>query len=128
MSTETSSEIDERAYRLGRALGRGGSSWVWEAEAVLDARAVVVKRLDARDASIGRMYRSELAALRALRHPSIVELIDYGEADGELYLVLERVDGVDLERALTGGPLAPAMALALVLDAASALAHAHEAR
>ncbi len=129
MSTETVARgTNERAYRLVRAIARGGSAWVWEAEAVADGRALVVKRLDARDPSIERLYRSELAALGALRHPNIVALVDHGEADGALHLVLERVDGVDLSRALGGGPLAPAMAFALLGDVASALAHAHAAQ
>ena len=129
--TEIHDETDEtepRAYRLVRPLGRGGSSWVWEAEAIGGSRAVVVKRLDARDHASGRMYRSELAALGALRHPHIVELIDYGVADGALHVVLERVDGIDLGRALADGPLAPAMSFALILDVALALAHAHAPR
>jgi serine/threonine-protein kinase len=125
MTSTIAERTTERAYRLVRPLARGGSAWVWEAEAVGDDRAVVVKRLDARDPAIERLYRSELAALRALRHPHVVEMIDHGEADGALHIVLERVEGIDLERALGEGPLAPAMALAIVADVATALAHAH---
>lgn len=107
---------------------------MWEAEPVGgEARRVVVKRLDAGGSAIARMYRAELSALRALasgpaRHPHIVELIDHGVADGALHVVLERVDGVDLGRALEGGPLASPMAFAITLDVALALAHAHAPR
>lgn len=125
MTASSADEIGERAYRLVRPLARGGSSQVWEAEAVRDDRRVVVKRLELRDPSIDRLYRSELAALGALSHPNIVALIDHGRCDGALHLVLERVDGVDLERGLADGPLAPAMALAILADVAAALAHAH---
>lgn len=71
MSADVVSSMDDtepRAYRLVRPLGRGGSSWVWEAEPVGDAaKRVVVKRLDAGDHAIARMYRAELSALRAAR-------------------------------------------------------------
>ncbi len=100
---------------------------MWEAQGEDGGRALVVKRLDAGDPSFERLYRSELAALGALRHPNIVALVDHGEADGALHLVLEHVDGVDLSRALDDGPLAPAMAFALLGDVACALAHAHAA-
>lgn len=128
-------QTQSRTYRLVRPLGRGGSSWVWEAEvigapgdAASKPRTVVVKRLDGRDLASERMYRSELAALGTLRHAHIVELLDHGVADGALHVVLEHVDGADLGRALADGPLAPAMALALTLDVALALAHAHAPR
>lgn len=129
MSTETVGDAEPRTYRLVRPLGRGGSSWVWEAEPLGgESRRVVVKRLDACDHASGRMYRAELATLGILAHPHIVELIDHGVADGALHVVLEHVDGIDLGRALEGGPLAPAMAFAVTLDVAHALAHAHAPR
>ncbi len=118
-------------YRLTGVLGRGGMGVVYEAEDPLIARKVAVKVLPdalladprARDRLI---HEARLAG--QLMHPNVVALFDVGEADGVVYLVLERVTGgTAADRLQKGGPLDWRAAAAVVADTCRGLAAIHDA-
>lgn len=77
-------------YRLDEPLG-GTMSEVFLATDLELERRVVVKLLG-RDAEQARFER-EARAAAALADPNIVQLFDYGEADGRPYMVLEHLSG-----------------------------------
>jgi eukaryotic-like serine/threonine-protein kinase len=90
-------------YELVSVLGRGGMAVVWRATqrgAVGFARQVALKRVVStlRSAPESLSLFAEEARVGALlRHPNIVQLLDYGhDDDGEPYLVSELVEGIDL--------------------------------
>src|SRR5262249_40793153 len=65
-------------------------------------------------------------ALARLNHPHIIAVHDFGESDGQCYLVMEYVDGQDLRQLLRSGKLVPDLALGIVQQVCSALQYAHE--
>jgi len=127
----TDSLVAER-YRLRRALGRGASGVTWEAEQEPIGRRVAIKlcTIGAEDdlENIARFRRGALAMAR-MTHPHIVTVHDFGEWIGpegpELYLVMERVDGVPLTRFLARGALPPARAQLAASQVLRALGHVH---
>ena len=113
-------------YRVQRLLGEGGFATVWLARDPVLQRDVALKvRRDAwwSDEDV----LGEARALARLSHPSIVQVLDVGEADEGLYFVLEYVEGEDLESLATRirRPLSPSVALSLLEGPADALDHAH---
>ena len=124
-------------YRVLDWLGSGGMGVVYKAEHIHMKRPVALKVLAAEcdgNAVFMERFTSEMQALAALRHPNIVEAFDAGEAEvpnepGKLlrYLVMEFVEGADLERyVMDHGPLPIAVACEYVRQAANGLRHAHE--
>lgn len=90
-------------YLLMRRLAVGGMSEVFLARPVGDEQspAVIIKRLlpGVLDEPQNRAsFATEARLHRAARHPNVVEVLDAGEVDGEPYLALEYVAGVDAFR------------------------------
>lgn len=128
-------------YHLLERLGEGSSGIVFRAFDTSSGAAVAVKVLRGRvEAGAGgaatvadpalmraRFWR-EAAAIRHLVHPNIAALRDFGEDDGERYLVLDLVEGVSLSDCLaTGHAFQPAEAVCLMRQLLSALDFAHSA-
>jgi len=118
-------------YKLIDHLGSGGMSSVYLAEHTLMRRRVAIKVLPknrVEDTSyLDRFYR-EARAVAALDHRNIVHAYDV-DHDGSLhYLVMELVDGRDLQRIVADrGPLSYAKAAEYIRQAAEGLGHAHGA-
>ncbi len=122
-------------YTLTRRIGAGGMGEVYEAlHATPGKRAVVKVLADLRgdDASLverRQRFMNEAKALCTLHHPSLVELYDWGELpDGNVYILMEFVDGVSLREHLEQrGPLPQAEAVEIARQLAEALAVVHAA-
>jgi serine/threonine-protein kinase len=126
--------FDER-YELLELVGSGGMADVWRARDTRLGRDVAVKVLSgssARNATMRRRIEREARALAALSHQNIVGVYDYGEAEspgGEVqpYVVMELVDGSDLQRHIeTDGTLAADEAAAVLRAVLSGIAYAHD--
>lgn len=118
--------------RIGRfevlgVLGRGGMGTVYAARDGQLGRTVAVKVLDdARRADDERArLLTEARALARLSHPNVVQLHEVGEADDEVFLVMELVRGVSLERWLAASRPTAAEVLAAFVAAGRGLAAAH---
>jgi serine/threonine-protein kinase len=115
-------------YRLERPLGQGGMATVHLAHDAELYRPVAVKLLAehlAGDAAFRKRFLREARSAARLSHPNVVGVYDAGEADdGRPYIVMEYVDGTTLEGS---GPLPPAEAVALAVQACQGLACAHAA-
>ncbi len=116
-------------YRLISQLGSGRFASVYLARHVLIERLSAIKIVHAELAS-GHVARDrfvrEARAVNRINHPSIVEINDYGEADGFVYLVMEYVPGEPLTQSLARGPIGWRRAANIGLQIASALGRAHE--
>jgi len=118
------------AYRITRLIGQGGMGAVYEGVQLRLERRVAVKlmarELSANPEAIAR-FRREAEVTSQLGHPHIVQVFDFGSAPtGEPYLVMEYLEGEDLEKriARVGRMSAPA-ASHIIRQVASALSATH---
>ena len=118
-------------YRLLAVLGRGGLGTVFRAQHVGSLMAVALKLLHPRFAARDEYRRSLLPEARraaTVAHQRCARLLDVGEAeDGQTYLAMELVEGRTLDGLVRSGPLAPAHAVAILLQVAEALVAIHAA-
>jgi serine/threonine-protein kinase len=118
-------------YKLLGLLGTGGMSSVYLAEHMLMQRRVAIKvlprsRVD--DSSYLARFRREAQAVAALDHRNIVRAYDIDNEGNTHYLVMEHVDGRDLNTIVKNdGPLEYDAAAEYIRQAAEGLEHAHEA-
>jgi serine/threonine-protein kinase len=119
-------------YKLLGHIGTGGMSSVYLAEHTLMQRLVAIKvlpqkRVNEADSSyLPRFYR-EARAAAALHHPNIVIAHDVDNEDDTHYLVMEYVEGRDLQLTVKeDGPLPYETAANYIAQAALGLHHAHE--
>ncbi|WP_155056093.1 serine/threonine-protein kinase [Streptomyces blattellae] len=115
-------------YRLDESIGRGAMGEVWRAYDETLARPVAVKLLLPQDTDPTAASRFRLEARTAARidHPNVVGVLDFGEYDHRLFLVMELVEGASLARLLARSGALPADRVASVAgQAAAGLAAAH---
>lgn len=121
-------EIIAGRYQLIRALARGGMGEVFAAEDRSTGKSIALKRLLAEPAqrrTFEMLFMREYHALSELRHPRIIEVYDYGVADGVPYYTMELLDGEDLGKL---APLPYRDACRYLRDVASSLALLHARR
>ncbi|HRI66939.1 MAG TPA: protein kinase [Polyangium sp.] len=113
-------------YEIVQLAGVGGMAEVYRSRDKQTGQRVALKLfLDGQAHDEGRFER-EIAALGTLEHPGIVRLLDHGSLSfGGLFLVMEWLEGEDLERFLLRGPLSIEDTLMLGRCIANALAAAH---
>jgi serine/threonine-protein kinase len=117
-------------YEILESIGRGGMGEVYLARDPMLGREVAIKVLPeefSKDTERRRRLLHEARAASALNHPSIVTVHDLGEAEGVLYVAMERVDGVTLKQWGREKPRSPGQIFELFRQATQALAVAHAA-
>jgi eukaryotic-like serine/threonine-protein kinase len=126
-------------YELGERLGAGGMAEVYVARRGgphgFHKRFAVKRILPqlARDPRFVAMFCDEARICAALTHPNIVQIVDFGEHDGELFMAMEYVDGVSCAKLLRtvaarGQQFPLGAALFITHEVLRALGFAHEAR
>ncbi|MFF3878003.1 serine/threonine-protein kinase [Streptomyces sp. NPDC001978] len=113
-------------YQLDELLGRGAMGEVWRAADQVLGRSVAVKLLRTEEVTDTERFRLEAQTAARLNHPNVVSVYDFGSHHGQLYLVMELVDGWSLaqERSLRG-TLDPQEAAAIAAQVAAGLSAAH---
>jgi hypothetical protein len=117
-------------FELVREIGRGGFGLVFEAQDRQLGRRVALKamRPGEHPARLQHAWlQREAEAAAQLNHPNIVTLFDVGSWEGGPYLIMELLRGEGLDARLARGALPLDDALAVAIDVARALAHAHRA-
>jgi serine/threonine protein kinase len=116
-------------YQILKKLGQGGMGAVYQARHVKLDKLVALKVLAPHlvgDAEALQRFEREMKAVGKLEHPNIVRAMDAGQVGDTHYLVMEYVEGTDLQRVVkTDGPRPIGDACRLVRQAALALAYAH---
>jgi serine/threonine-protein kinase len=116
-------------YQLNTTIGRGAMGEVWRAYDQMLGRPVAVKVLLDRntDPTADSRFRLEAQTAGRLHHPHAVGVLDFGEHEGRLFLVMELVEGDSLARVLADdGPLPAERVADIAAQAAAGLAVAHE--
>jgi serine/threonine-protein kinase len=136
MSRQVRRARDMGSYRLGDLIGEGGMGEVYHAHHRLLARPAAIKLIRPERALdetastsdiAARRFRREAEAAASLRSPHTIQLYDFGvTADGRFYLVMELLDGIDLQSLVRRfGPQPPGRVVHLLRQACDSLAEAH---
>jgi serine/threonine protein kinase len=118
-------------FRIVGILGRGGMGVVYDALGA-HGEKVALKVIrpqgdsDHQALLVARFLR-EAKILEQLDHPGVVRMLDSGDADGVLFLAMERIEGVSLLTIRRQGPLGYDPLLHLGVQLADTLAHMHQA-
>ncbi len=117
-------------YRILEQIGQGGMGRVFKAVHQTMHRTVAIKVLapqHTRTEKARQLFQREMRAAGQLLHSNIVTAYDANESDGRLYLVMEYVDGPNLEQLVRErGPLPVGLACEIIRQAALGLQCAHE--
>jgi serine/threonine protein kinase len=119
-------------YRILNQLGQGGMATVYLAEDPLLQRLVAVKVIQAHlssNSSLMDRFTVEAKTIASLRHVNIVEVFDFGIQDDQQFLVMEYIDGQNLQAvcvALQGRPMSNTVAASIICQAAEGLTSAEK--
>lgn len=118
-------------YRLLSKLGEGGMGEVWLAEHLTIKRRVAIKVLHPqylRNEQVRSRFRTEAVTLARLKHPNIVSLYDFVETEDQICLVMEYVEGRNIEDLVRQetGPLPVLKLEAIFSQILRAVGYAHE--
>ncbi len=119
-------EVIGGRYRLGRLLGRGGTSDVFEATDDRTGGPVAIKVVRSDDPEFVRRLVEEARALESFDGSGLVRFLDTGVHGDRAYLVMEYIDGPTLAQSLKDGPLGTSATAAIAARVASALSYVHE--
>lgn len=117
-------------YILLDHIGQGARGQVFKARHSLMDRVVALKVVlpdaELSKSSVSRFFR-EMKIVGRLDHPNVVRALDADEQSGCPYIVMEYLEGEDLDRVFARrGPLPPTEVIGYMAQAARGLGHAHE--
>ena len=116
-------------YRILEKLGEGGMGVVYKAEDTKLDRNVALKFIH-RQALGDENDRSRLVheakAAASLQHPSICTVYEIVQADSQTFIAMAYLEGQTLKSLISRGPLAWKQAVAISLQIAEGLEHAHD--
>ena len=122
-------EVLGERYELLDPIGRGGMATIYRGRDTRMDRTVAIKVLRevySTDPKFVTRFQREAKAASALQHPNIVQVYDYGQSEGNYFIVMELVEGADLRRYLRSrGILDIDRAIIIAHDVALGLGAAH---
>lgn len=134
MSSNEYSENRIGNYALAKRLAVGGMGQIYLGRRLGGSDLVAVKILSeslVEDARYSQLLIAEAAAVASLRHPNIVQLLDFGDDNGRHFLVLEYIAGQNLRESLARMGRADVVSMplrmkcAIFADVARALSYMH---
>ena len=117
-------------YRVTGKLGVGGMGVVYEAEDTRLGRRVALKFLPeelAGDPEATRRLKREAQTIAGLTHPHICTIYEIDEAEGSVFIVMERLDGANLKLHMARQALTTPEVVGIALQVTQALEAAHAA-
>jgi eukaryotic-like serine/threonine-protein kinase len=125
-------EILDGQFQIVQKIGTGGMGSVYKALQPAMNRTVAIKILHPKLAGrkdLTSRFRREARAMSQLTHPNTVKVFMYGELeeDGSLYIVMELLEGRNLNQVVRKeGPMAPDRGIPILMQVCGALQEAHE--
>ena len=117
-------------YKITKLIGEGGMASVYEAEHEMLGTKVAIKVLNpilSANAEIKTRFRNEAKLMASLDHPNITKVIDFDEQPQQLSIVMEFLNGEDLDQKIKGnGPLSEKEISDVFSQTLSAFQYAHE--
>lgn len=116
-------------FEIGERLGAGGMGVVFRARQKSLDRPVAIKILNPKllgDPEFEERFEREAKTMAMLGHPNIVGIHDFGVKGPYHFLVMEFVEGRDLQKMICSGSLDPALAFSIIHQVCDALHHAHQ--
>jgi serine/threonine protein kinase len=125
-------DIIQNKYRIVKMIGEGGMGAVYEGENTLIARRVAIKVLHnsaAVNPDIVQRFQREAQAAGRIGNDHILDVLDLGNlADGDLFMVMEFLDGENLaDRIDRQGRMTPAELYPIARQLLEGLKAAHDA-
>src|SRR5215510_5752709 len=117
-------------YRIIGKLGTGGMGVVYDAEDTRLPRRVALKFLPqelAGDVEASRRLQREAETIALLNHPNICTIHEIDEHEGSRFIVMERIDGINLKLHMARKTLSDAEIVDIAQQVAAALQAAHAA-
>ena len=130
MSNSVLPELIAGRYRPVRLIGKGGMGAVYEVEHLHTGQHLALKVLSSQPGASVERFKREARAASLVHSDHIVRVTDADvapELNGAPFLVMELLDGADLERATGNVPAAPADVVDWLRQVARALGRAHDA-
>ena len=115
-------------YKILEKLGAGGMGVVYKAQDIKLDRLIALKFLPqhlSQGEENKKRFIHEAKAASALNHPNIATIYEIDEADGEMFIAMEYIDGESLQARIERGPLPIDEALTIVRQIAEGLSKAH---
>ena len=127
-------------YVLEERIAMGGMAEIFRAHTANAGfeKRVCIKRIlphflepgSAEEGDFVTMFRDEAKTAAKLQHANVVQVFDFGEEEGTLYLAMELVDGADLRRVVEATrkkniPIELGEAIQIAIDVCRGLHHAH---
>jgi serine/threonine protein kinase len=127
MTTLSGKSLDH--YQLRGLIGQGGMATVYLAIDSRDQREVAIKVLSptiSSDRRFIRRFRREASLVSQLRHPNIVPVLEYGQAEGFIYAAMPFIHGETMHQKMARRRLSSAECAKWIGQVADALAFAHD--
>lgn len=131
IDSETTLELPQIIgfYEIQKVLGKGGMGILYEGEHLMLHRKVAIKFIRHKKIltpEITERFQQEIVSAGKLFHPNIVTTLDAGTFNGQPFLVMELLNGMNMEQYVKQqGALPLHEAFQATLQAAQGLAHAH---
>jgi len=117
-------------YRDFELVGEGAMGVVYKAVDSVLGRTVAIKVMSdsiAQQEDLRKRFLREAQAAASLQHPNVVCIHDFGDADGHLFIAMEFIDGVDLEKLIDRGETGSVQGkLDVIIDVLTGLSFAHK--
>jgi len=127
---EANSTIFATKYEILKKLGQGGFASVYLAKDTMLGRKVAIKVLDAQlpanDPTFLKRFEREAQTVAQLNHPHIIDVYEFGQAEGHYFIVMPYLSGPDLAHLLQQqGPLSVEQVIRITEQVGAALDYAH---
>jgi serine/threonine-protein kinase len=115
-------------YQILELIGRGGMGEVYKAQHPRLPRADAIKLLNntyGSDPDTRARFEREADLVAPLSHPNLVNVLDRGTHEGQLWIAMEFIPGTDAAHMVIDGPLHPRLAVKIIAEVADGLDYAH---